>query len=271
LVFGFRTSSNLASAYGVAVTTDMVFTTILFAFVAYHRLGWPKWAAAGIIVAFLGIDLAFWGANLHKIPSGGWFPLVVAGILFVVMTTWRSGRRVLERLMKERTMPIDQFLKSIERDGPMRVPGLAVYMHGNPGVIPPALLHNLKHNRVLHERVLLLSVRVHDVPRIGREDRIEVEEVGNGIMRATAHYGFAQDVHVPAALALANREGLLEFKPMETTYVLGREHLIADPKPPMNIWRARLFAVLSRNATGATTFFHLPPNRVVEMGSQVKI
>ncbi|HSM04931.1 MAG TPA: potassium transporter Kup [Longimicrobiales bacterium] len=271
LVLGFRTSSNLASAYGVAVTTDMVFTTVLFAFVAYARLGWPKWAAAGIIVAFLGIDLAFWGANLHKIPSGGWFPLVVAAALFVVMTTWRAGRRTLGELMKKRTMPVDHFLRSIERDGPVRVPGLAVYMHGDPDVVPPALLHNLKHNKVLHEQVLLLSVRTHDVPYVPREDRIEVEEIGDGLMRATVHYGFAQDANVPAALALANAADDLAFKPMETTYFLGREHLIADPKPPMNIWRARLFTVLSRNETGATTFFQLPPNRVVEMGSQVEI
>ena len=271
LVFGFRTSSNLASAYGVAVTTDMVFTTILFAFVAYARLGWPKWAAAGIIVAFLGIDLAFWGANLHKIPSGGWFPLVVAAVLFVVMTTWRAGRRVLGKAMKDRTMAIDLFLKSIERNGPIRVPGLAVYMHGDPDVAPPALLHNLKHNKVMHERVLLLGVRVHDVPFVSREDRIQVEEIGNGLSRGTVHYGFAQDVHVPAALALANADDLIEFKPMETTYFLGREHLIAEKGPPMNVWRARLFALLSRNATGATEFFHLPYNRVVEMGSQLKI
>lgn len=168
-------------------------------------------------------------------------------------------------------MPIEHFLKSIERDGPVRVSGLAVYMHGNPDVVPPALLHNLKHNKVLHERVLLLSVKIHDVPRVPRRERIEVAEVGDGLKRATVHYGFAQDVHVPAALALARAEDLLEFKPMETTYFLGREHIIADPGPPMSLWRARIFAVLSRNATGATTFFHLPPNRVVEMGSQLKI
>lgn len=271
LVVGFRTSSDLASAYGVAVTTDMVFTTILFAFVAYTRLGWPRLAAVGIIVAFLGIDLAFWGANLHKIPSGGWFPLVVAAILLVVMTTWRQGRRVLSNLMKHRTLPVDLFLESVKREGPVRVPGLAVYMHSDPDVTPPALLHNLKHNKVLHERVLLLSVRVHEIPAVGREDRITVEDVGHGIQRAVVHYGFAQDPHIPAALALAKAKGLIEFKPMVTTYFLGQEHLIADPEPPMRLWRARLFAVLSRNAAGATDFFQLPPNRVVELGTQLKI
>lgn len=271
LVFGFRTSSNLASAYGVAVTTDMVFTTILFAFVAYTRLGWPRWAAGGIIVAFLGIDLAFWGANLHKIPSGGWFPLVVAAALFAIMTTWRAGRRLLGEIMKAGTMPLDQFLRSIERDDPVRVPGMAVYMHAAVGVTPPALLHNLKHNKVLHEQVLLLCVQVHEIPFVSGEDRIEVDEVGEGIQTAVVHYGFAQDPHVPAALALANSRELVEFKPMETTYFLGREHLIPDPEPPMQLWRARLFAALSRNASGATAFFQLPANRVVELGTQLKI
>lgn len=270
LVLGFRTSSNLASAYGVAVTTDMVFTTILFAFVAYQRLGWPKWAAL-VILAFLVIDLAFWGANLPKIPSGGWFPLVVAAILFAIMTTWRKGRHVLWKVMKERTLPIDLFLTSLGRNPPTRVPGLAVYMHGDPEVAPPALLHNLKHNKVLHDNVLLLSVRVKDVPHVATENRITVEELGEGIQRAEVRYGFAQDPHVPAALAQADANGMLRFKPMETSYFLGREKLIARERPPMRAWRARLFSALSRNATGATDFFQLPPNRVVELGTQIEI
>ena len=271
LVLGFRTSSNLASAYGVAVTTDMVFTTVLFAFVAHKRLGWPKWAAAGIIVAFLGIDLAFWGANLPKIPTGGWFPLVIAAGLFIVMTTWRKGRQVLWSIMKDRTLPIGLFQKSVERNPPARVRGLAVYMHGDSGVAPPALLHNLKHNKVLHENVLLLSVRVQDIPYVARKDRIQVEDLGDGIRRAEVFYGFAQDPHIPAALAQADAKGLIDFKPMETTYFLGRERLIARKEPPMRRWRARLFAALSRNAAGATDFFELPPNRVVELGTQLEI
>jgi KUP system potassium uptake protein len=271
LVFGFRSSSRLAHAYGVAVTTDMVFTTILFAFVAYKQLGWPRWAAAGIILAFLGIDLAFWGANLPKIPSGGWFPLVVAAGLFTVMTTWRKGRRVLWRLMEDKTLPIELFLESIQRSSPTRVPGLAVFMHGDPGVAPPALMHNLKHNKVLHEHVLLLSVRVKDIPHVPREERITIEDLAAGVKRAEVRYGFAQDPHIPAALAQADARGEIEFKPMETTYFLGRERLIARKKPPMRRWRARLFAALSRNAAGATDFFQLPPNRVVELGTQLEI
>jgi len=271
LVIGFRTSSNLASAYGVAVTTDMVFTTILFAFVARKRLGWPTWASAAIIVAFLGIDLAFWGANLPKIPHGGWFPLVVAAGLFTIMMTWRKGRSALYRLMNDRTLPIDLFLKSIERNPPVRVPGTAVYMHGGRDATPPALLHNLKHNKVLHENVMLMSVQTKDVPHVPKYERIEIEELENGIFRVAVYYGFAQDPHIPAALANADGRGLLDFKPMETTYFLGRERLIAPKKPPLRQWRAWLFVVLSRNATGATDFFQLPPNRVVELGTQLEM
>ncbi len=271
LVIGFRTSSNLASAYGVAVTTDMVFTTILFAFVARKRLGWPKWAAAAIVVAFLGIDLAFWGANLPKIPHGGWFPLVVAAGLFVIMTTWRRGRRALYRMMSDRTLPVDLFLKSIERNPPVRVSGTAVYMHGGRDATPPALLHNLKHNKVLHENVMLMSVQTKDVPYVPKSERIEFEELENGIVRVMVYYGFAQDPNVPAALANADSQGLCDFKPMQTTYFLGRERLIASKKPPLRQWRAWLFVVLSRNATGATDFFKLPPNRVVELGTQLEM
>ncbi|MFW6088356.1 MAG: potassium transporter Kup [Gemmatimonadota bacterium] len=271
LVLGFRSSSRLAHAYGVAVTTDMVFTTILFAFVAYKRFGWPRWAAAGIIVTFLGIDLAFWGANLPKIPTGGWFPLVVAAGLFAVMTTWRKGRRILWRMMQDKTLPIELFLESIERNPPTRVPGLAVFMHGDGGVAPPALMHNLKHNKVLHEQVLLLSVRVAETPHVPRDERITIDNLAAGVKRAEVRYGFAQDPHIPAALAQADARGEIEFKPMETTYFLGRERLITRKKPPMRRWRARLFAALSRNATGATDFFQLPPNRVVELGTQLEI
>jgi len=271
LVIGFRTSSNLASAYGVAVTTDMVFTTILFAFVARQRLGWPPWAAAAMILAFLGIDLAFWGANLPKIPHGGWFPLLVAAGLFVIMTTWRRGRSALYKMMGERTMPVELFLKSIERNPPVRVTGTAVYMHGGRDATPPALLHNLKHNKVLHEHVMLMSVHTKDVPYVPKTERIEFEELENGIVRVDVYYGFAQNPHIPAALANADAQGLFDFKPMETTYFLGRERLIASKKPPLRQWRAWLFVVLSRNATGATDFFQLPPNRVVELGTQLEM
>ena len=269
LVVGFGSSSRLAAAYGVAVTTDMVFTTILFAFVARSRLGWSRWAIALLVIAFLTVDLAFWGANLPKIPLGGWFPLVVAAGIFVVMTTWRKGRTVIGARFKEQTLPIDLFVREMTHKPPHRVPGTAVYMHSGIAT-PPALLHNLKHNKVLHERVILLRVVTEDIPYVPTSERTECESLGAGLWRVEVRYGFSQDPHIPAALAQCPPQGL-DFKPMDTTYFLGREKLIAIKGPPMRLWRARLFSLLSRNALGATTFFHLPPNRVVELGTQIEI
>jgi KUP system potassium uptake protein len=269
LVLGFRSSSRLANAYGVAVTTDMVFTTLLFAFVARQKLGWSKGAIVLLVAGFLTVDLAFWGANLPKIPSGGWFPLVIAGILFVVMTTWRRGRVLLAEKYRKQTLPLSLFVHEMKNKAPTRVPGTAVFMHGGDAT-PPALLHNLKHNKVLHERVFLLKVETLEIPYVDTSHRIACEELGAGIYRIAARYGFAQDPHVPAALAQCVDRGL-EFKPMDTTYFLGRENLIAISGGSMVLWRARLFALLSRNALGATAFFHLPPNRVVELGTQIEI
>ncbi|MFO7588689.1 MAG: potassium transporter Kup [Gemmatimonadota bacterium] len=269
LVLGFRSSSRLAHAYGVAVTTNMMFATILFASIAGSRLGWPRWATVLLVAGFLTVDLAFWGANLPKIRTGGWFPLVIAAGLFVVMTTWRRGRYVLGQLFRKQTLPIDLFVHEMERKSPVRVPGTAVYMHGGDAT-PPALLHNLEHNKVLHERVWLLKVETQEIPHVKKADRIACEELGAGIHRITVRYGFAQDPHIPAALSQLPDQGL-EFKPMDTTYFLGRENLIAIQHGPMPIWRSRLFALLSRNALGATAFFRLPPNRVVELGTQIEI
>ena len=269
LVIGFGSSSRLAAAYGVAVTTDMVFTTILFAFVARSRLGWSRWAIALLVIGFLTVDLAFWGANLPKIPHGGWFPLAVAAGIFVVMTTWRKGRLLLGARFKEQTLPLDLFVREMTHKPPHRVPGTAVYMHGGAAT-PPALLHNLKHNKVLHERVLLLRVVTREVPFVDRADRVNCESLGAGIWRVEVQYGFSQDPHIPAALAQCPLQGV-DFKPMDTSYFLGRENLLPIRGSGMRLWRARLFALLSRNALGATSFFHLPPNRVVELGTQIEI
>jgi KUP system potassium uptake protein len=269
LVIGFGSSSRLANAYGVAVTTDMVFTTVLFAEIARSRFGWPRSVIIIPVTAFLTVDLAFWGANLPKIPHGGWFPLAVALGLFVVMTTWRKGRRALGREMRERSLPMEVFVESIKRHPPVRVPGTAVYMHSGARGTPPALLHNLKHNRVLHERVLLLSVETREVPNVSRSERIRCTPLGEGIQKVIVSYGFAQTPHIPAALAGCSDPDL-DFKPMETTYFLGRERLIPVKKGRFQMWRVRLFAFLSRNARGATSFFQLPPNRVVEMGAQIE-
>ncbi len=195
----------------------------------------------------------------------------MAAGLFILMTTWRRGRVVLAGILGDRTLPAELFLRSIERDAPRRVPGTAVYMHSGRDATPPALLHNLKHNKVLHEHVLLLRVETEDVPRVPSEERVDVEDLGAGILRVRISYGFAQDPHIPAALAQAASQELLAFKPMETTYFLGRERLRPVEAPPMRVWRARLFALMSRNAAGATDFFQLPPNQVVELGTQLEI
>jgi KUP system potassium uptake protein len=271
LVLGFRTSSRLAAAYGVAVTTDMVFTTVLFGFVALQRFRWPKWTVALLVVGFLFVDLAFWGANLPKIPHGGWFPLVVATGILALMTTWRTGRNKLGRQLKGRGLPVDLLVRNMEQHPPHRVPGTAVYMHSGVRQTPPALLHNLKHNKVLHERVVLLQVVTEEVPYVPREERIRCEDLGAGFFAVTVSYGFSQDPHIPAALAQCPAGEGIEFKPMETSYFLGREKLIAVEGPPLKLWRKRLFALMSRNSLGATDFFRLPPNRVIELGTQLEL
>jgi KUP system potassium uptake protein len=270
LVFGFRNASNLASAYGVAVTTDMVFTTLLFAFVARSRFGWAKWKVGLLAGAFLVVDLAFWGANIVKIPSGGWFPLVIAAGFFICMTTWKMGRQILSQRMQDRTLPVKLFLKDLAGNRYIRVPGTAVYMYGNAEGTPPALLHNLMHNKVLHERVVLLTVETQEIPVVDEAERVEVEEMGQGLFRVMLRYGFTEDPDIPTALQLAKERGLV-FKPMETSYFLGRETLIASKNPGMAIWREQLFSVMSRNARSATSFFGLPPNRVVELGAQIEL
>jgi len=271
LVLGFRSSSRLAAAYGVAVTTDMVFTTILFGYVALNRFRWPSWSVLALVAGFLAIDLGFWGANLPKIPHGGWFPLVIAGSILVLMTTWRVGRLLVWRRMKEQTLPVDLFVRNMEQSSVHRVPGTAVYMHSGVRSTPPALLHNLKHNKVLHERVFLLSVVTREVPHVPREERIRFKALGAGIYEVEVSYGFTQDPHVPAALAQCDESAGGPFKPMETSYFLGREKLIAGGRKDMPVWRVRLFAMLSRNSLGATDFFKLPPNRVIELGAQMEL
>ena len=270
LVAGFRESTSLANAYGVAVTTDMVFTTLLFAAVARARWrwGWPRVGA--LAAAFLVVDLAFWGANLEKIPHGGWFPLVVAAVIFTLMTTWKRGRQILSSRMHATTLPFDLFLADLERSPPARVPGTAVFMYGNADGTPPALLHNLVHNKVLHERVVLLTVETQEIPLVADDERVTVEEAGHGFYRVAIRYGFTEEPDIPAVLARVQRPGL-DLRPMHTSYFLGRETLIPSSKPGMAIWREHLFAVMSRNARTATSFFALPPNRVVELGAQIEL
>jgi len=270
LVIGFRTSSNLASAYGVAVTTDMVFTTILFAVVARSRWKWSKWLVALMGLILLTIDLSFWGANLPKIPTGGWFPLVIAGIMFAVMTTWKRGRRILGARLREKIVSKEVFMKKIEEEAPERVPGTAVFMDSNPEGTPHALLHNLEHNKVLHERVVLLTLITRDYPYEKEEDRFEVQEMGKDIYRVLVGIGFSEDPNVPRLLEKCEIEGE-GFDIENTTFFLGRETMLATKKPGMAIWREKLFARMSRNAQRAASYFHIPSDRVVEIGTQIEL
>jgi len=270
LVLGFESSSRLAAAYGVAVTTDMVFTTILFAVVAAQRWRWNRVLVVALTAALLAIDLAFWGANLPKIPHGGWFPLLVAALMFTLMTTWKTGRQILSHRLRRRALSVDLFIPDVKTNPPPRVPGTAVYLDSSPTGTPPALLHNLKHNRVLHEHVVFLTVLTEDVPRIAEEKRFEVIDLGEGILRIRIHSGFAEEVDIPVLLARCPADGV-PFDPMTTSYFLGRERVIAGSRQGMALWREHVFAAMSRNATGVTTHYHLPPNRVIELGMQLEI
>jgi KUP system potassium uptake protein len=270
LVLGFQTSSALAAAYGVAVTTTMVITTLLFYVVARELWGWSRWTAALLTVGFLVVDLAFFGANIIKIGHGGWFPLAIAAGVFTLLSTWKRGREILAQRLRVGALPVERFLEDLATHPPTRVAGTAVFMTGNPDVVPVALLHNLKHNKVVHERVVLLAVTTQDVPRVPRKERVESESLGDGFYRITIHYGFMEDPNVPSVLSLIKADGL-EFTSMETTYFLGRERLLVTEKPGMAMWRERLFAFMARNAQGATAFFRIPPNRVVELGVQIEL
>ncbi len=270
LVLGFRSSSNLAAAYGVAVTTTMTITTVLLFVVARERWKWSLPLAAAVTGFFLLVDFAFWGANLIKIPHGGWFPLVVGAIIFGLMATWKRGRQILTERLSDGALPIELFVQDLAAKSSPRVPGTAVFMYSNPEATPPALLHNLKHNKVLHERVVFLSVGTAEVPHVPSEERASVEDLGVGFYRVRLNYGFMEEPNVPEALQALRAKGL-EFKPLETTYFLGRETLIPSRRPGMAIWREHLFAAMNRNARTATSFFCLPPNRVVELGAQIEL
>jgi len=267
LVIGFGTSSSLAAAYGVAVTTTMVITAILFAVVARQRWRWNRWVVVGLTGTFLVIDLAFWGANLIKIPHGGWFPLVVGVVLIVIMATWRRGRELLTERVTGGLLPAELFIADVGRRGAPRVAGTAVFLYGNPEATPPALLHNLKHNKVLHERVLFVSVQVGEAPHSEAGERAEVTALGEGFYRVVLHYGFMEEPDVPAALATT----ALELKPMDTTYFLGRETVVRSRTRRLSRWRSALFTLMNRNAVAASAFFRLPPNRVVELGTQIEL
>jgi KUP system potassium uptake protein len=270
LVLGFQSSSNLAAAYGVAVTITMLISTILFYFAARRLWGWKAWQAGLICGLFIGIEAVLCSANLLKLTHGGWFPIVVAGIVFTLMTTWRTGRRVLGERLRASFIPLSLFLEDIERSAPLRVPGTAVFLSSNADATPLALLHNLKHNRVLHQSVIFLTIQTQDVPHVDLADRLQLEKLRDGFHRIVAHYGFMEDPNVPEILERCRPLGL-DFNVMSTTFFLSRETIIPTRSPGMAIWREKLFAFLSRNAQRPTDFFRIPANRVVELGMQVEM
>jgi KUP system potassium uptake protein len=270
LVLGFRSSSSLAAAYGVAVTTDMVFTAILFAVVARSRWNWSLPAVVALTAAFLFVDLGFWGASLLKIPSGGWFPLVIAAVVFTLMTTWSTGRSILAARLAETTTTFEQFLAALAASPPTRVRGTAVYLARNPAVVPHSLLHNVKHNKVLHERVVVMAMLTDGKARVGDAERVTVEAAAPDLYRVVARHGFAEDPAVPDVLARLRREQL-DIDPAQTTFFLGRETLLATERPGMALWRERLFARMARNAQRATKFFRLPSDRVCELGAEIEL
>ncbi|HEX8849310.1 MAG TPA: potassium transporter Kup [Gemmatimonadaceae bacterium] len=269
LVLAFRSSGALAAAYGIAVTGTMAITTMLFAVVARSRFGWSRLSVAALTGVFLLVDLAFLLANAIKVEHGGWVPLVIAIVIFTLMSTWKRGRALLGELLQRGSLPLNLFLEDVERRRPPRVPGTAVFMTSSADGAPVVLLHHLKHNKVLHQQVVLMSVTAEEVPDVPQRDRVTLEELGHGFFRVRARYGFMESPDVEDILHCAAEAGL-QAKPQETSFYLGRERLIPRKKGGMRKWRKKLFVLMSRNARSATEFFNIPPNRVVELGTQLE-
>ncbi|PVZ20715.1 MULTISPECIES: potassium transporter Kup [unclassified Pseudomonas] len=270
LVLGFESSGALASAYGVAVTGTMLCTTVMISVVILLLWKWPPLLSVPVLMGFLAVDLLFFSANVPKIVQGGAFPVVAGLVLFVLMTTWKRGKQLLVDRIDEGSLPLPIFIGSIRVQPPHRVQGTAVFLTARQDAVPHALLHNMLHNQVLHEQVVLLTVVNEDAPRVPRDQRFEVENYGEGFFRVVLHYGFMDEPDVPAALSLCHLEGL-DFSPMRTTYFLSRETVISSKLAGMARWREGLFAFMLKNANGNLRFFRLPLNRVIELGTQVEI
>ena len=269
LVLMFQRSSNLTAAYGIAVTGAMLIDNILLAVVLFQLWKWKPWASIPLLALFFILDTAYLGANLTKIPDGGWVPLVMGLMIFTLLTTWSRGRMLMRQGMDDGSLPMDVFAKSAH-SSTTRVQGTAIFMASSSAGVPSALLHNLKHNKVLHERIVILTVAIQDVPFVDAATRFEVADLGNGFYRVILRYGFLEETDVPAALKTLTLCGA-PFEMMKTSFFLSRQTLIASEKPGMAIWREKLFAWMLRNAASAMEFFKLPTNRVVELGSQLEI
>ena len=268
VVLAFRSTDNLAAAYGLAVTGAMCIDTVLFAVVAYGLWKWHKLAAAVAVAVFAIIDISLLASTVIKIPDGGWFPLLIAAIVLVFMTTWKRGRNLMAEQRQQTALPLAPMIEALSRDA-ARVQGTAVFMTSAPDEMPAAMLHNLKHNKVLHERNIVLHVQFEDVPLVTRAKRLEVTDLGHGFYRMIVHYGFMNAPDIPKALAHAKQHGI-DFEMMDTSFFVSREVLVPNPCTRISIWRQRLFSVMSRNAQSATAYFQIPTNRVLELGAQVK-
>ena len=270
LVLGFQNSTNIGGAYGVALSTLMVITTFMFFVMSREVWQWSLAKEALVVGLFLAMDIPFLIANALKIKNGGWVPLAMAIGIYVLMTTWKRGREILAKRMQEKTVPLKMLLADLAAEPPIRVPGTAVFMYGTADGTPPALVHNLVHNKVLHEKVVFLTVTTEDVPHAAPEERVTVKRSGKGFHTVTARYGFMEDPEIEEILDACREKGL-DVRIEGTTFFLGRETLIAADRPGMAVWRERLFSFMSRNALRATAFFKIPPNQVFEVGTQVEL
>jgi KUP system potassium uptake protein len=269
LILAMRSSSNLAAAYGIAVTGTMAIDTILAFVVVLSLWKWNPYISTLVALGFLVIDLAFFGANIPKIPEGGWFPLAIGGLVFMLLSTWKRGRTMLQEKLQEQAMPVDEFLAVLQKDPPVAVKGTAVYMTTSRQGIPVPLLNNLRHNHVMHDNVIILSVITEPTPRVAPEKRRTVHKLADSLFRINLHYGFAESPNIPKSLRSSSRE--IDIVPEDTYFFISREMLLAVPSPKMAFWRIRLFITMARNAGSAARYFQIPFNRVVELGTQVMI
>jgi KUP system potassium uptake protein len=270
LVLAFQRSTDLAAAYGVAVTATMAITTTHLAVFARDRWRWPLVGVVAFALFFLCFDLSFFGANIVKVWDGGWFPLVVGLLIFTAMSTWRRGRMILSGKLAEQGMALEDFMRELANDRIPRVRGTAIFMSRHGTGVPTTLLHNIKHNKVVHKIVVLLTVETEDRPHLDKKERFEWEELGHGVFRLTIHFGYMEDPDIPDALERIGTQHV-SFNPMTTSYFLGRETLIPTKQPGMAIWREYLFAWMMRNSSSAVGYFSLPPNQVIELGAQVEL
>ena len=270
LVLEFRSSSNLAAAYGIGVSMTMVIATLLMFFVTREVWGWKLGYCLAAIVPLLCIDLCLFGANILKIAHGGWFPLLIGVVIFTLMATWQRGREILAERLRAGLLPLESYIHDLAENPPLRVSGTAVFLTRNVDGVPPALSHHVNHSKVLHERIVILAVVIEEIPYVNSYDRVQVEGLEEGFYRVLAHYGFMESPNVPEVLALCKEQGV-EFDITQTTFFLGRETIIATDRPGMAIWREELFALMARNAERPGDFFKLPRDRVVEIGLQVEI